>query len=901
MYGSDGSNNDDTDCSTEEGIFDDVDDENDSDAPAIGGREDQNSRKRKLKSQVNIFCDLRRAMKRRQQRQEELEKQLDPEQFDDNEDSVVNSGAFVNGTSRNGVFVSDEDMITAGQKNAINSKPGSNDNSDTRTAMYRERAIEEEGKTNGDSSNALGKSWDSNGFDGDPFRHQNTITDRADYRRDRNQNINNATSSYFRFDERKFFCLPTFKPGVKEEAFRRIYAAVEAPLKALEDDGYEAYRQYVEYTSDDEIGCSGSDKNEVGGRFRDEKSRKYGKGLFRKLRSSNSHREREKRREESIRNSLRNAIVNGDPREYQRKIFEVARQRNTIVNLGTGAGKTLIALLLIRDVWSKKLSSSSEKRTEGDNKQPENKNLKDRINTHSDADTRNKTKSEISDKRNTKKQTLFLVPSVALAIQQSLTLRANLPHLKVETACYASASSKRTRATLGRCDVIVATHGVVKDLLMHYGDTFRMDYFNLVVIDECHYAASGNHAYRHLMRKFYHPLEAQNRPRVLGLTASPLLNVKETHSDEHLSIMLDNLERTLDSKMFSALGLIASQEKDVLVANSGVPANSSTGSFLHRVIDERTFIYRGRIMNHTIPTAGNLDLLPSRYREFKQLEHLYKDLGPLVSSIYCAVLRRELSKNIFENESILQFNRALDHLRRIEEFCDQEVKFLPNMGRNDKTLALEELIETLVEEKGGAKTIGLVFVERRITAIALNCYFLWRNQQILDKKSDWKFAKKVRRQTQKLDTFFRLTSSKNNADQSDSGGDQFDDSVDDPFHIFQQRNEIQGEIAPRNRDFSRKTHEYNIDQFHTTQFMDAESGSDDDADDDAKGYSKTDPLHRLGELTCFMFMTDFIETLSNVVLSSHFKTSRSGCGQTRSVSAKSSSDFQFLKRHAEKF
>ena len=40
------------------------------------------------------------------------------------------------------------------------------------------------------------------------------------------------------------------------------------------------------------------------------------------------------------------AIVNIEPREYQKSIFNIAKDRNTLVVLPTGVGKTLIALML---------------------------------------------------------------------------------------------------------------------------------------------------------------------------------------------------------------------------------------------------------------------------------------------------------------------------------------------------------------------------------------------------------------------------------------------------------------------------------------------------------------------------------------------------------------------------
>ena len=866
----------DDECSTDESIFDDAVEESQRNAAAIGQadqKDDQNYKKRKGKSRRNKFWDLLQAVKRRRIRQEEFERQLDPDRFDDSEDPIQHSSALIVDAPRKraSTEVGRGFQRTRKKKTTSVNSTATTASSATAISFRGANTVDDQEEINsaGDAPDSVATYRDNNDADGGLFPHQNRDTNRNKDPEDRNL----TSSNYFKFDEQKFFSLPTFRPEIKEEAFRRIYAAIETPLKALEEEGYEAYRQYIE-DGDVENSYDDRDNNDAGSRFR-EKKRKSSRGVFRKLKANKSHRKRERMKEESIRNSLRNAIVNGDPREYQRKIFEVAKQRNTIVNLGTGAGKTLIALLLIREVWSAQSSSPSNGTSMGDG--AKNKSL--------DGE---------------KKQTLFLVPSVALAIQQSLTLRANLPHLNVQTAVYANSRSRRRRTTLSKCNVIVATHGVIQDLLMHYGDMFRMDRFNLVVIDECHYASSGNHAYRNLMKKFYHPLELEKRPRVLGLTASPLLNVKESHDDKQLSSMLDNLERTLDSKMVSAVGLITTHDGDDTQTGSigSVNTGSDTSGFLHRVIREQTFNYRGKNMIRTIPIADNLDLLPSRYREFKQLEQLYKDLGPLVLMIYCTVLRRELSKNIFENESTLQFDCAVSHLKRIEEFCSQETKYLPHMGRNDKMLALEELIETLIEEQGGAKTIGLVFVERRITAIALQCYFLWRNQQILDESSantssDWKFAKKARRQKLKSDSYFQLKISENKGDQGDDEDDQFDDSIDDPFRVFEQRNKPQNEVSVT-AGFQGEIKEASND---ISQFMDADSDSD-EVDDGAEGSSKKGLFHGLGECSNLVLRSAISKLCCRDL--THFKTSRSCRRKARSIGEESCSDFQFFECDAKK-
>ena len=200
---------------------------------------------------------------------------------------------------------------------------------------------------------------------------------------------------------------------------------------------------------------------------------------------------------------IEKSVINGTPRKYQMALYEKAKNINTIVNLGTGMGKTLIALLCIKHF-------AIPSYEEG-------------------------------------KQTLFLVPSIALAVQQTYTLRANLPY-KVATACHSSSSSDQAKKELRDADIIVATHGAAEDLFRHYVDVMSMSRINLLVLDECHYA-TGNHGYARIMEMFYHVTPRNKRPRVLGLTASPLVNVRPNVGTDLLQKMLKNLEFKLDSEL----------------------------------------------------------------------------------------------------------------------------------------------------------------------------------------------------------------------------------------------------------------------------------------------------------------------------------------------------------------
>ncbi len=283
--------------------------------------------------------------------------------------------------------------------------------------------------------------------------------------------------------------------------------------------------------------------------------------------------------------------------------MELAKRQNTIVNLGTGQGKTLIALLLIKH-FAKDFEEG--------------------------------------------KQTLFLVPSIALAGQHTTTLLANLPYT-VATACHNSTRTTGSKEKMAQANILVATHGAARDLLMHYGDIFSIERVNLLIVDECHYC-SGEHGYSTIMKNFYHRLPAEKRPRVLGLTASPLVNVKIDVDDEKLGQMLDTLEKTLDAS-------VASLSK-IGVANSDGVISEDSG-YVRRDAEERSIHYNDPELDDfpPLPSHDDIGLHPSRIREFNQLKELYCQLGPKLTSIYSATVAREISRNRFEEETRGQFEK----------------------------------------------------------------------------------------------------------------------------------------------------------------------------------------------------------------------------------------------------
>ncbi|KAI9770580.1 MAG: Dicer-like protein 1 [Geoglossum simile] len=178
-------------------------------------------------------------------------------------------------------------------------------------------------------------------------------------------------------------------------------------------------------------------------------------------------------------------VIITDPREYQIELFERAKKQNIIAVLDTGSGKTLIAVLLIRHILDQEL----EDRALG---------LSPRI-------------------------TFFLVDSVTLVFQQHAVLECNLD-AKIERFCGEMGCDLWQKSTwvkhFSENMVIVCTAEVLYQCLMH--SFITIDRINLLIFDEAHHAKK-NHAYARIIKDFYlAELDMKKRPKVFGMTASPV-------------------------------------------------------------------------------------------------------------------------------------------------------------------------------------------------------------------------------------------------------------------------------------------------------------------------------------------------------------------------------------------
>uniref|UniRef100_A0A0E0K826 Endoribonuclease Dicer homolog 1 n=1 Tax=Oryza punctata TaxID=4537 RepID=A0A0E0K826_ORYPU len=178
-------------------------------------------------------------------------------------------------------------------------------------------------------------------------------------------------------------------------------------------------------------------------------------------------------------------------RQYQLEVLEQAKSRNTIAFLETGAGKTLIAVLLIKSVCDKML------------------------------------------KENKKMLAVFLVPKVPLVYQQAEVIRDRTGY-RVGHYC----------GEMGQ-DFWDARKWQREFESKQANFFLQIAFAFLILHHECHHAVK-KHPYSLVMSEFYHTTPKEKRPAVFGMTASPV-NLKGVTSQEDCAIKIRNLESKLDS------------------------------------------------------------------------------------------------------------------------------------------------------------------------------------------------------------------------------------------------------------------------------------------------------------------------------------------------------------------
>jgi endoribonuclease Dicer len=357
-------------------------------------------------------------------------------------------------------------------------------------------------------------------------------------------------------------------------------------------------------------------------------------------------------------------------RPYQHECFEHAKNRNTIVNLPTGKGKTLIAAKLINHFLELYPN----------------------------------------------KKIAFLVPTRPLVAQQAKYCeqhcrQASGAQLIVERLIGEDQSHWTQSEWDGcKCHVLLGVSALFQKIFVT--DKFvTVSQFSLFIFDECHHAV-GNSAMSSLMRDAVAPHVSAGfePPRILGLTAS------------FINGSLKNMHRkrqALESVMYSAIMSPVVDEK--LTDESYIQILWAASPVLRQQMDSVT--------SHVSAATSHIVIKDVR-KVVTRCTHVFGELGSTALLFYLdkVVLEHILEKaNALEEKEDTMCKALAVKIRNAVPSVKAEVGALSNMLRNDPTLKtadsnkLLKLLDLLRKNfaEHGCSYRGIVFVEQVALVSAL--------------------------------------------------------------------------------------------------------------------------------------------------------------------------------------
>ncbi|XP_050938034.1 endoribonuclease Dicer homolog 3a isoform X2 [Cucumis melo] len=383
------------------------------------------------------------------------------------------------------------------------------------------------------------------------------------------------------------------------------------------------------------------------------------------------------------------------PRRYQMEVFEVGMRRNTIAVLETGSGKTMIAVMLIKEI-GKAMKSSGDK-----------------------------------------KLIIFLAPTVHLVHQQFNVIK---DHTDFEVAEYYGAmgvddwNMNCWEKETSERDVLVMTPQILLDALRKA--YFRLGTVCLMIIDECHRATEEYFSNLLLVKEFYH--KSDNKPKIFGMTASPVIR-KGVSSSFDCECQIADLESILDSQVYAIedkkeVEIYVPSAKEICIFYE--PAKPQTTE-LRAKIEALWFKFDASLSNSQEAMQGHYKDVDSKLKALKKrlssdhlkITYCLDELG-----IMCAY---EAIKVLFENisvpneesdvyrESFLQYKHFLEEaLLVIGESLSLGNENIPNLGFDlwkavdlgyisPKLFELLQLFESFGVSR---QLLCLIFVERIIAA-----------------------------------------------------------------------------------------------------------------------------------------------------------------------------------------
>jgi Fanconi anemia group M protein len=372
-------------------------------------------------------------------------------------------------------------------------------------------------------------------------------------------------------------------------------------------------------------------------------------------------------------------MINLNPREYQKHIFETAKNNNTLVVLPTGLGKTLIALLLSIERIKKYPGS----------------------------------------------KILFLAPTRPLVEQHISTFKSQLPDLFADLQLFTgSVPAEKRKKIFQTAEIIFSTPQCIANDLENY--LYNLNEVTLLIIDEAHRCLK-NYDYTKVV-DFYK--KQAKHELILGLTASPGHDPEKVKEIcKHLNINEIEVRTRESSDVKPYL-----QEREFEKVEVGFPKEfEEIRILLKRIFDSRVEQLKSRDI--LFGPANKISLLKLQTRLALQVSQ--KNWQAMHGLSLCAqAIKISHALELLETQTLSSLNeylnklikdanegksRAVKTLVSLPEFNAARISLQHLLAQNKehpKLSMLKEIIESEIKSNEKAKMI--VFAHYRETGAMIS-------------------------------------------------------------------------------------------------------------------------------------------------------------------------------------
>ncbi|KAF3401884.1 Dicer-like protein 2 [Penicillium rolfsii] len=378
------------------------------------------------------------------------------------------------------------------------------------------------------------------------------------------------------------------------------------------------------------------------------------------------------------------------PRGYQLEMLEASQQQNVIVAMDTGSGKTQIAVMRI--IYELERCPA--------------------------------------DKLTPLQLVWFLAPTVALCDQQHEVIASQIPYAKTRVLTGRDNVDRWTEQAvwnnaLKDIRVVCSTHAVLFDALSH--GFVRMAQLALLVFDEAHHCTRGHPANK-IMQYHYHPTRAKLGPhavpRILGLTASPIIRSKP----QELQTIETNLDAVCKTPRRHRSELLEHVHRPQLECISYPPCDVERGIFGSQLLpslikcvkayDIKDDPYIEMLLKHPeeaskadkFLNSGQTICSEQLEKFLKRSFHMYVELGGWAADYFIQASIDQLRRSIDTDSSMMTLDRAerlhlLEHLSSMP-LSENTAEIIHVSPKLEKLLSFLNKMDHL-------EFSGIIFAKRR--------------------------------------------------------------------------------------------------------------------------------------------------------------------------------------------